>query len=204
MHGSGIKLVLIKHRSGRENANADALSRSLEVSEEQGGQDSSVVVTQVCTDGAMEVTQLLQQPPGVNSLVEPDVRALLDYLKDGALPSSEKQSRKLVHQASLFAVVSDVLYYLAPKHNYRRRAVVPKNLRKRIMESVHGGSFAGHFSGNRLYKVLVRSWYWEGMYTDCEGIARAVHSVAVQWVAERLGNSITAHTSVKTISDTGN
>ena len=35
------------------------------------------------------------------------------------------------------------------------RAVVPKTLRQMLMKGVHGGPFAGHFSGDRLYKTLV-------------------------------------------------
>ena len=71
--------------------------------------------------------------------------------------------------AALFTVTHNVLYYLDPKCNHRRRAVVPTALREKIMQSVHGGGpFAGHFSGSRLYKTLVRSWYWEGIYSDCE------------------------------------
>ena len=48
------------------------------------------------------------------------------------------------------------------------RAVVPKTLCEMVMKGVHGGLFAGHFSEDCLYKTLVRSWYWEGMYSDCE------------------------------------
>ena len=181
VHGSGLKSVQLKHRSGRENANADALSRSPRAAEEQEEQDSFVVVASLCGEDAMGVSQLLHQPPEADFSVQPaaeelaheqekdpDVRALLDYLKDGSLPSDEKHAQKLVRQASLFTVANGILYYLDPKCNHRRRAVVPRSLREKIMQSVHGGSFAGHFSGNRLYQVLVRSWYWEGMYTDCE------------------------------------
>jgi len=34
------------------------------------------------------------------------------------------------------------------------------------MEENHSGPMAGHFSGAKLYKCLVRHWWWPGMYTD--------------------------------------
>ena len=35
------------------------------------------------------------------------------------------------------------------------------------MENNHGGPFGGHFAGNRLFKMLARNWWWDGMYKDC-------------------------------------
>jgi len=61
-----------------------------------------------------------------------------------------------VAQASMLTLVDDILYYVHPKQENRRRVVVPKHLRKQIMEENHSGPMAGHFSGNRLYNVLVR------------------------------------------------
>ena len=53
-----------------------------------------------------------------------------------------------------------------PKRKSRKRAVVPHHLKERLIKSVHGGLLAGHFSNNRLYNLLVRSWWWDGMYGD--------------------------------------
>jgi len=47
-----------------------------------------------------------------------------------------------------------VLYYLDNKQPDIKRAVVPKHLRKQIMQDYHSGCMAGHFSGPRLYKTL--------------------------------------------------
>ena len=53
-----------------------------------------------------------------------------------------------------------------PKRKSRKRAVVPHHLKERLIKSVHGGPLAGHFSNNRLYNLLVRSWWWDSMYGD--------------------------------------
>ena len=34
------------------------------------------------------------------------------------------------------------------------------------MEENHSGPLAGHFSGEKLYKALVRHWWWPSMYSD--------------------------------------
>ena len=34
------------------------------------------------------------------------------------------------------------------------------------MQEYHDGHLAGHFSGPRLYKTLLRKWWWPHMYTD--------------------------------------
>ena len=43
---------------------------------------------------------------------------------------------------------------------------VPSHLKEKIIGSVHGGSWAGHFSNNRGYNLLVQSRWWDGMYAD--------------------------------------
>jgi len=35
-----------------------------------------------------------------------------------------------------------------------------------IMQDHHDGHLTGHFSGPKLYKALVRRWWWRHMYTD--------------------------------------
>ena len=99
---------------------------------------------------------------------DPYLKLILDYLMDESLADDETLCRKLTRQAPLFAVIDNVLYYPDSKFDHRRRAVVPKTLSESIMQGAHGEQFSGHFSGSRLYSVLVRSWYWEGMYTDYE------------------------------------
>ena len=62
---------------------------------------------------------------------------------------------------SLFTVIDDVLYYVDPKRNNRKRAVVPQSLKKPILEQTHAGPYGGHFSGQRTFDTLASSWWWE-------------------------------------------
>jgi len=39
-------------------------------------------------------------------------------------------------------------------------------MRQKILQEYHGGYLAGYFSGPKLYKTLVQSWWWPRMYSD--------------------------------------
>ena len=118
--------------------------------------------------------QLLQLDPAVEEndsfsveqRKDPEILEMIVYLSDGQLPACEKKAKKIVLQASLFALVDGVLYYLDPKREHRRRCVVPCQLRSKIIEENHSGPMSGHFSGERLYKMLIRHWWWQNMYSD--------------------------------------
>ncbi len=46
-------------------------------------------------------------------------------------------------------------------------------LRQKLLEEMHGGTFAGHFAVKGLYEKLCRGYWWRGMYADafrfCKG-----------------------------------
>ena len=44
--------------------------------------------------------------------------------------------------------------------------VVPVHLRERILRESHGGVYAGHFSGGKLYSTICRNWWWPTVYRD--------------------------------------
>lgn len=174
VHASGIKSVNVVYRPGKENANADALSRAPAVPVKQ--EDKMTVPAQVSLIATDSIQDLLQVVPDATSLANPStfaieqrkdkqLTAVIRFLKDGTLPE-DKQARKLTTKAGQFTIRGDVLYYLDPKHQGRRRAVVPCHLRNKIMEETHSGVFAGHFSSQRLYNTLARVWWWDGMYCD--------------------------------------
>ena len=50
----------------------------------------------------------------------------------------------------------------------RKKAVVTLQLRESMLEENHSGPMGRHFSGARLYKCLVRHWWWVGMFSVCQ------------------------------------
>ena len=88
------------------------------------------------------------------------------FLKDGILPEDTKLAKKIQAKAAMYAIYNDILYYVGPTQTRTSQAVVPQQLRQKIMHEYHDGCLAGHFSGPRLYKTLVQSWWWPHIYTD--------------------------------------
>lgn len=194
--GSGVKEVDIVYRSGKENLNADALSRRphlLAPSEGIAEADVQVAMidsTAVCDLEKYSIRDLLHTGPQSevastsNSLAveqrrDPEVSQMISYLENGELPSDDKQARKIAAQAPLFVIVDDILYYLHPKRDDRKCVVVPQLLRPSIMEENHSGPMAGHFSGARLYNALIRRWWWPGMYKDALNHCKSCPQCAV-------------------------
>ena len=136
----------------------------------------------------MDASELLQIAPAVGGLVgsfsheqlkDPEILELKDFLSRGIVPTDEHRARKLAAEAPLFAVVDDIVYFLDSKKGSIKRCVVPFHMRETIMEENHGGQMAGHFSGEKLYKLLRRHWWWPRMYTDVVEHCRSCPECAI-------------------------
>ena len=179
--GSGVKQVEIRYRPGRENVKADSLSRN-PVSQPEVQEDMEVQVAHVQTDSQSQITDLLKmtQPPAPASICEfhleqqkdPKVKELYDYVEKGEVSKDGQQAKKVCGQAMHFAIIDDILYFIDSKQQGRKRAVVPVHLREQILRENHGGIMAGHFSGDRLYKLISRHWWWETLYKDAVSYCR--------------------------------
>ena len=91
-------------------------------------------------------------------LMDQEVQPIILYLKDGTLPEDTKVAKKIRAEAAMYAICNDILYYVGSTQTETSRAVVPQQLRQKIMQEYHDGCLAGHFSRPRLYKTLVQSW----------------------------------------------
>lgn len=195
VYESGIGNVEICYRRGKDNQNADALSRC-----PQGGapaEEVGIGVSVFTLSGEESISELLDWSPiesagtvlnvTVTSLLsnktaptqdnlpisiiedqkkDPECSQILAFLQLKVLPDDELQTRYIVKMADRSAIVNGVLYYLDPKKNHNRRLVIPKYLREELIEQSHDGPFAGHFSGHRTYGALYTKFWWNGMYTE--------------------------------------
>ena len=196
VYESGIGHVEICYRRGRDNQNADALSRcpqegapaeeadigvsvfTLSGEELIGGLLDWCPCGKVLNLSGSTITSLLSNEVTVQASIptsligdqekDPECKQIMAFLQHKVFPDDEVQSRYLVKMADRFAIVNGVLYYLDSKKNHNKRAVMPKHLRKELIEQFHSGPFAGHFSGQRTYGAMYPKFWWNGMYTDVQ------------------------------------
>ena len=171
VHGSGIRNLEIKYRAGRENSNADALSRNPVM--KAAPEPEMVTDVQVA---AVECQDLLVEGPAMDGgcvsdladqqMADPDCGPLLNFLMHEKLPENAVEAKKIAAQAPLFDVVEGILCFVGPKTGGPGRKVVPRQLRQSLVESYHSGEMSGHFSGPKLLKAIARHWWWQGMYRD--------------------------------------
>ena len=196
VYGSGITQVNIVHRSGKKNQHADCLSRQpVMPAPPDENANTEVHIAKISSEPQISgeestIDILLQNEPEVaektsgdtfstEQLMDQELKPIILYLKDGTLPQDTKLAKKIIAEATLYAIFDDILYYIGPTQKEISRVVVPQQLRQKIMQEYHDGRLAGHFSGPRLYKTLVWSWWWPHMYTDAMNYANSCPQCAI-------------------------
>ena len=185
--GTGVRNVDIVYRSGKLNSNADALSRNpVDPAPAVAIAEGDVQVCNVtATTTLSELLDAEPHPIGDadyfarEQLEDPEVLMLIRYLDTGELPEDSTKARKLVAQAFSFTLLDGILYFVDPRRDDQKRAVVPTQLRGGLLEDSHSGPMAGHFSGVRLYKSLSRHWWWPNMFADCRNHCTACPQCAI-------------------------
>ena len=101
-----------------------------------------------------------------------DIRMIKEYLVSGTLLEDKRSAHSIAAQAPSFCLIDGVLYYIDCRCGNSKRVVVPQALRNLIITENHCGPCAGHFAGNKMYNMLVKHWYWKGMYEDIMNYCR--------------------------------
>ena len=159
VYSSGLCTIDITYWPGRENTNANALSRQpCQLAPADNTASPFVQVASILTDAE---DAMMQQSPipskfGVEQQKPAVLAAVIAYLTTGTLPPDNMSgARQLVARSSELALVDGILYHLGRKSSIpNQQAVVPKHLRAELLEQMYGGLMAGHFSGPRSYHSL--------------------------------------------------
>ena len=184
--------LLIKHRSGRSNAGANALSRhpcdagnvSAVMAESADPSDIAVAASDEPTD---TVQQKLQDISNLQQSCS-ELGPMYSYLSNGVLPNDNKFARKLVLENRHFDLLDGVFHHENPHNPGKWCLAVPVSLRPELLEDAHGGLFAGHLGEKRVYDRLRRNYWWQGLRRDVrkhchscltcatrKGVGRATH-----------------------------
>ena len=166
--------LTIKHRSGKTNTNADALSRN-PVDPYQHTKTANVCSVDVeePSEGSLSTDQM-QKMKDIRDLQEkdPDLVPLVWYLKKGELPTEEEISERIVLESARYDLIDGVLHSENPSTPGRWCIVVPRDLRPSLLEEAHAGCYAGHFSEKKVYDRLRRYYWWKGMRSDVRRFCR--------------------------------
>ena len=108
----------IRHRAGKANCCADALSRN----------PVDIAAVEAVTRDYMVMR-------------DPDFTGMIDYLKSGTLPSDDQAARKL---SALFDIIGGILHHENPNFPGGWCVAIPKSRRDDLIQEAHDGRFAGH------------------------------------------------------------
>ena len=95
------------------------------------------------------------------------LKALIEYLENQTIPVDPKVAVEVTSLARKgYYLVDGVLYHEGADMPGKRRLVVPRHLRKQVVEENHDAIFAGHFSSKKTQRKISQLYFWPGMAGD--------------------------------------
>lgn len=105
---------------------------------------------------------------------DPELMAFFLYLEDGKLPDNPSTARWLALEKSRFEIIDGILHFENPAAPGKLwRIAVPKELRSVLLSEAHDGKFAGHFGEQKVYNLLRKLYWWDGMRADVQRYCRS-------------------------------
>lgn len=177
----------IEYKSGKTNANADALSRRSypPITDEHGADDEHILANITNRRRLDDINIIMEDdlvsPPDDEAILRKiadqqrqcsDTAQIIQYLEQGELPTDDKEARRIVIESTEYAVDNGLLYhYYQPRSKglsrcYINQLVVPKSLRQRILNGFHEES--SHPGFHRCYLSIRRKYFWKNMYADVQ------------------------------------
>ena len=76
-------------------------------------------------------------------------------------------------EKSRYEIIDGILYFENPSTPGKWKIAVPKELRATLLSETHDGKFAGHFGEQKVYNLLRKMYWWDGMQADIRRYCRS-------------------------------
>ncbi|XP_062075224.1 uncharacterized protein LOC133779256 [Humulus lupulus] len=107
----------------------------------------------------------------VNTPKESWASPIIDYLKDGVVPTDKREARRLVYKAARYTLVDGVLYKRGFSVPLLR--CVDEEEAMKVLYEIHEGECGNHASGpSTARKAMRQGYYWPSMERDANDFAR--------------------------------
>ena len=95
-----------------------------------------------------------------------DLLPYFQYIEVKAVPTDEREARRLVLECEKMNVIEGVLHHEDAADPAKWCIIVPKQLRETILAKAHSAVFSGHLSEWKVYDRLPCYYWWRGMRAD--------------------------------------
>ena len=173
----------IVHRRGRQHQNADSLSR---LPCKQCGRESHQTVEPemvVCAVIAGQSLTDVRQSQLADTSISFVLQAVENDQKQDAnqLQGRSREEKKLIQLWDQLELKDGVLwrrYESSDGDAVHRQLIVPKSLRKSVLQEIHAGVVGGHLGEEKTLGKLKERFYWPGHWTDVREFCRTCSTCA--------------------------
>jgi hypothetical protein len=171
----------IIYRKGSENGKADALSRKPQFKPEQGGMTATgnepllkkeqwvagIDISKETHFGEIQLSSI--ETVQFHSDFLKQIKAAIphDDWYQGVLKNLHKDQQGVIDER--YSDIDGLLYW---KH----RLVIPKELRKMVLENDHDSKIAGHFGRDKTLELLSRNFFWPGIDKEVRDYVKSCNS----------------------------
>ena len=142
----------IEHRSGKHNANADALSRYPLLDSNSGTPPEKLVAVLATTGSGGEEDSENESTLASLQRGDAELAPMIEYLETGVLPPGDQDARRIVLSSGQYTLEDDILYHV--EDDGTLRVVPPVDQRERLFAEAHGGKFGAHLGDAKVYSEI--------------------------------------------------
>jgi len=157
-------------RPGKQNGNADALSRI--------GEDNVIRV--------IDLEESFKERIRQRQLEDSKLGSLIEYLEKQDLPVNDHLAKWIIANAKDYEMIDGILNVNIWNHRMNRRnqkkfrLAVPESMKEVILADCHDAKTSAHLGIKRTYERMSEKYYWNGMYEDARKYVLQCHLCATK------------------------